>query len=152
MQLMSDKKSDILCYIVGSGKLNKDLEELICNKNLCSTTHLIGWCPDDELALWMNACDLFVLPSLSESFGIVQIEAMACGKPVVATQNGGSEEIIVSGNYGYLCRTASSEDLSASILLALDKEWNQKDIVEYSKRYTWKRIAEMTLNVYKESL
>jgi len=49
---------------------------------------LLGFVPDDELYLWMNSADVFVLPSLSESFCIVQFEAMAVGSPVVATYNG----------------------------------------------------------------
>ncbi|MGB4623509.1 MAG: glycosyltransferase family 4 protein, partial [Candidatus Methanoculleus thermohydrogenotrophicum] len=86
------KREDLLCVIVGSGKLRSSLERQIHSLGLEDHVVLAGGKPHDEIPLWMNACDLFVLPSLSESFGVVQVEAMACGKPVVATRNGGSEE------------------------------------------------------------
>jgi teichuronic acid biosynthesis glycosyltransferase TuaC len=71
---------------------------------------------------WWRVMYMFVLPSLSESFGVVQLEAMACRKPVVATYNGGSEEIITSEEYGLLCQPANPKELAEKILLALDKK------------------------------
>ena len=96
----------------------------------------------------MNASDLFVLPSLSESFGIVQIEAMACGVPVVATINGGSEEIITSEDYGLLVEPANPEDLAEKILIALNKEWDKEKIRKYAEQFTWERIAERIHEIY----
>ncbi|MDI3541356.1 MAG: hypothetical protein PWQ62_270 [Candidatus Methanomethylophilaceae archaeon] len=79
----------------------------------------------------MNACDLFVLPSLSESFGVVQIEALACGKPVVATRNGGSEEVIISDDYGLLVDPANPNELREKIIEAPDKDWDREKILVY---------------------
>lgn len=100
----------------------------------------------------MNACDVFVLPSLRESFGVVQIEAMACGKPVVATRNGGSEEIITSEDYGLLCEPASPEELAEKISIALDKEWGSEKIRGYAERFRWKNIAKEIIKVYETLL
>jgi len=104
--------------------------------------------PHAEIPIWMNACDVFVLPSLRESFGIVKIEVMACGKPVVATYNGGSEEIITSEDYGLLCEPANPEDLAEKILIALDKEWDDEKIRKYAERFTWEDIAKEIVKVY----
>jgi len=79
----------------------------------------------------MNACDLFVLPSLLESFGVVQIEALACGKPVVATRNGGSEEVISSDDYGLLVDPANPNELREKIIEAPDKDWDREKIFVY---------------------
>jgi glycosyltransferase involved in cell wall biosynthesis len=111
---------------------------------------LVGGKPHDEIPIWMNACDLFVLPSLRESFGVVQIEAMACGKPVVATYNGGSEEIITSEDYGFLCEPANPKALAEKILTALDKEWDREKILEYAERFTWDNIVKEKLNIRKD--
>jgi rhamnosyl/mannosyltransferase len=79
-------RQDIMLYIVGQGSLENSLQSLINKYGLQDNVILAGGNkPRTEIALWMNACDLFVLPSLSESFGIVQIEAMACGKPIICT-------------------------------------------------------------------
>jgi glycosyltransferase involved in cell wall biosynthesis len=96
----------------------------------------------------MGACDLFVLPSLRESFGVVQIEAMACGKPVVATINGGSDEIIISSDYGRLVELNDPQALAENIDIALDKEWNEEKIIEYVEQYQWTNIAGEILQVY----
>jgi len=146
------KKKDILYLIGGSGPLKDKLQKQIVDSNLQDGVRLVGSIPDDKLNLWMNACDLFVLPSLSESFGIVQIEALACGKPVVATKNGGSEEIITSKDYGLLCEPANPEDLAEKILIGLDKKWDKNKILNYSTKFMWSKITKEIIDVYKRVL
>ena len=145
------QRRDILCIIVGSGQLKRELEKLIKELNLQDHIKLVGAKPHEEIPLWMNACDVFVLPSLRESFGIVQIEAIACGKPVVATYNGGSEEII-KNEVGILVESKKSEKLANVLNKALEKEWNIQKIVEYSKKFTLEEISKKILNTYKKVL
>lgn len=73
--------------IGGSGPLRGQLEELIVSENLQGRVCLEGYLSDEALQANYGACDIYVLPSImkTEAFGIVQIEAMSCGKPVVAT-------------------------------------------------------------------
>lgn len=113
---------------------------------------MLGFIPGDKLNLWMNACDLFVLPSLRESFGIVQIEAMACGKPVVATRNGGSEEIIISSYYGLLAQPSNPDELVEKIMVALDREWDQEKIKKYAGQYKWEDVVKRVVDVYLQIL
>jgi len=108
----------------------------------------VGNRPRNEIPLWMNACDLFVLPSLNESFGIVQIETMACGKPVVATNTPGSREIIASEKYGLLCQPGNPEDLADKILVGLEKDWNQQEILQFADSFSWEKIAGDILRIY----
>jgi glycosyltransferase involved in cell wall biosynthesis len=145
-------RGDILCIIIGDGVLREDLKAQIKKLGLENYVKLAGSKPHDEIPLWMNAADLFVLPSLSESFGVVQIEAMACGKPVVATRNGGSEEIVISEEYGLLCEPANSEDLAEKILVALDKDWDRDKILKYAQQFTWENIVKDIMGIYNESL
>jgi len=142
-------RKDLLCIIVGDGPLRKDLENQIKNLNLEDYVKLVGAKPHDEIPLWMNAADLFVLPSLRESFGVVQIEAMACGVPVVATRNGGSEEIITSEDYGLLCEPGNPDDLAKKILIALEKEWDRERIRKYAEQFSWDVIARKILQIYE---
>ena len=141
-------RNDVQCYIVGCGRLENKLKKQIVAASLQDHVRLVGCKPHDDIPIWMNACDVFVLPSLSESFGVVQIEAMACGKPVVATYNGGSEEIVISEAYGLLSEPVDSEKLADNILSALDKSWDIDEIKEYAKRFMWKNIATEILEVY----
>jgi len=143
---------NLLCYIAGKGYYRDALNAQVAELQLQDYVELLGWIPDKQIPLWMNACDLFVHPSLAESFGIVQIEAMACGKPVVATINGGSECIIVSDDYGLLAEPANPKDLAAKILVALDREWDREAILTYAERYTWGIIAKEVVSVYSQIL
>ena len=152
LQRIVRERKDILCVIVGAGKLRPALERQIRSLGLEDYIMLAGGKPHDEIPLWMNACDLFVLPSVRESFGVVQIEAMACGKPVVATRNGGSEEVITSDDYGLLVEPADPEDLAEKILVALDREWDQEKILTYAERFTWENIVEEIRGVYTQIL
>jgi len=76
--------------IGGQGPLKSEMEALAAR--LGAKVTFLGWVPDEERAQWFEACDLFVLSSVTktEAFAIVQIEAMSCGKPVVATKIPGS--------------------------------------------------------------
>jgi len=141
--------SDIACYIGGIGPLKNDLEQQIASLNLQQYVKLAGFIPDEQMNLWMNACDLFVLPSLRESFGVVQIEAMACGKPVVATWNGGSEEVIISDEHGLLVEPANPDDLAEKILVALNREWDRETILTYAEGFSLEAISSEIVCVYK---
>jgi glycosyltransferase involved in cell wall biosynthesis len=147
---LKKKRTNFMCYIGGSGPESKNIENAISEMGLQENVRLIGFVPENEICLWMNACDVFVLPSLSESFGIVQIEAMACGKPVVATINGGSEGIITSDDFGFLVKPRDSRSLSEKINIALDKKWDAERIIKYAARYQWDIISKQIIDVYKE--
>lgn len=152
IKIIIESRDDISCYIIGDGYLKDELANYIKEIKLENFIKLIGWEPDEKLPIWLNACDVFAFPSIAESFGIVQLEAMACGKPVVATYNGGSENIIISENYGLLCKSKDSEILAKKINSALNKEWNFNKIREYSSQFTWENVAKSTLRVYTQLL
>jgi len=96
MQKVIKHRKDVLCIIVGSGKLKGKLERQIRKAALEDHVKLVGGRPHDEIPIWMNACDLFVLPSLSEGNPTVMFECLGCGKPFVGTKVGGEPEIITS--------------------------------------------------------
>ena len=143
------KRKDILCVIIGAGKLRTALERQIRSLRLEDYILLAGGKPHDEIPLWMNACDLFVLPSLNEGNPTVMFEALGCGKPFVGTKVGGVPEVITSDDYGLLVEPADPEDLAEKILVALDREWDREAILAYAKRYTWENIAEQIVHVYR---
>ena len=145
-------RKDVLCLIGGSGPLKKKLQKQINHLDLQDFVKIIGFVPDNILPIYMNACDVFVLPSMKESFGIVQIEAMACGKPIVATYNGGSEEIITSEDYGLLCKPANSDELTDNILISLDKKWDKGEIIKYADQFTWQKITDKIIILYNKIL
>jgi glycosyltransferase involved in cell wall biosynthesis len=151
MKTILSARQDIVLYIVGQGSLERQLRSMIDANGLQDNVVLAGGNkPLEEIPLWMNACDIFVLPSISESFGIVQIEAMACGKPVVSTYNGGSEEIIIDEELGMLVKSKDSEALAEALLRALERAWDSRYICDYAKQFTWDAIVTRLLEAYRK--
>ena len=148
MEKVVRHRTDVLCIIVGSGGLKYKLERQIRKAGLGDYVKLVGGRLHDDIPIWMNACDLFVLPSLNEGNPTVMFECLGCGTPFVGTNVGGIPEIITSEDYGLLCEPANSEELAKNILLALDKEWDVMRIKAHSAKFTWDAISKETLNIY----
>lgn len=149
MKIVSERRDDILCIIVGGGPLKTELKKKIKKEGLEDKIILVGAKPHDEISLWMNAADLFVLPSLSEGNPTVMFEALGVGLPFVGTGVGGVPEIITSEDYGLLCRPGDPIDLAEKILIALDKEWDREKIRRYAEQFTWDNIAKEILKAYE---
>jgi glycosyltransferase involved in cell wall biosynthesis len=132
---------NIRFVIIGNGTQYKYLTSMINKLNLRGIVNILDPMPQNDLRVWLNASNVFVLPSLKEGLGMVQIEAMACGKPVVATKNGGSETIITNKNLGILVAPKHADELAKGIHQALNKSWNSKYIISQAMRYTPSKIS-----------
>ena len=148
MEQICNQRDDVFCFIGGAGPERGSLQRQIDRLHLGEKVRLLGSVPGDQLTLWMNVCDFFVLPSLNEGNPTVMFEALGCGKPFVGTKVGGVPEVIASDDYGLLVEPADPEDLAEKILVALDREWNRDKILQYAERYTWKNIAEEITKIY----
>ena len=102
MSQIVKNRSDVFCYIIGSGALELELQQQIDSLGLKDRVILTGPKPHSEIPMWMNACDIFVLPSLNEGNPTVLFECLGCGKPFVGTRVGGIPEIVISDDYGFL--------------------------------------------------
>lgn len=146
------ERGDILCIIVGRGGLENTLRQQVHSLGLADYVLLAGGKPHIEVPLWMNAADLFVLPSLNEGNPTVMFEALGCGKPFVGTRVGGIPEIITSEDYGLLVKPASVQDLADMLLKALTKEWDGERIVAYARQYSWGNIVGNMEHIYRSLL
>ena len=131
------------------GKDKRALEKQIKSLGLEDYVMLAGGKPHDEIPLWINACDVFVLPSLNEGNPTVMFEALGCGKPFVGTKVGGVPEIISSDDYGLVVEPADIGDLVDKIMMALDRQWDQTKILAYAERFTWENISKEILQIYQ---
>jgi len=152
MKIVSRKRDDAICVIVGDGPLKSELEKLTIKEGLEKRIIFTGAKPHEEIPFWMNAADIFVLPSLSEGNPTVMFEALGVGLPFVGTAVGGVPEIITSEDYGLLCKPGDAEDLAENILIALEKEWDREKIRKYAEQFTWDNIAKQVVRVYEEVL
>jgi glycosyltransferase involved in cell wall biosynthesis len=142
------RRDDVICVIGGRGPEEKNLIKRIHEHNLDDCVRLLGFIPDPMVPVWMNAADLFVLPSLQESFGIVQIEALACGTPVISTDTVGSREIIASDDIGLFCKPADVPSLEDAITHGLEKSWDFRKILNYSEQFSWNIVVKSIIPIY----
>lgn len=140
--------NNIICIIVGKGPMKKKLKNQIINRNMEEKIILTGYVEDKLLIKYMNSADFFILPSLDEGNPIVMFEALSLGLPFIGTNVGGIPEIINNENIGMIVEPGNSDLLTELIIKAINKKWNRKDIIEYSKEFTWDRIALKTENIY----
>lgn len=152
MSRVVEERRDVLCMIVGPGRLYNALDQQIRSLGLEDYVVLAGGKPHDEIPLWLNACDLFVLPSLSEGNPTVMFEAFGCGKPFVGTRVGGVPEIVTSDEYGLLVDPGNPDDLAEKVLVALDRKWDREAILACSEQYTWEHITREIVDVYGQVL
>src|SRR5262249_7572591 len=96
---------------------------------------LAGRLSDAEVDCWLQKADVFVAPSLYESFGLIFIEAMRWGTPVVGTVAGGIPEIITDGKTGLLVPPSSPRDLTGAIVALLNDEDLRCRIGEAGRRH-----------------
>jgi glycosyltransferase involved in cell wall biosynthesis len=144
--------------IAGNGYMYGFIKLLIKRLNIEDNVKLLGFVPDKELPELYNLSDVFVLPSLySESFGITLLEAMASGKPIVASKVGGIPEVVENGWTGILVRRGNEKDLADAIIkiltdhsLAETLASNARKLVE--EKYSWSIVTEEIESVYKEVL
>lgn len=134
--------------LVGEGPLQGELVERIARERLDVT--LAGAQPPAEVARWMAAADLVTLPSYSEGHPNVLVEALACGRPVVATPVGGIPEVVDAGS-GILVPARDADALAAGLALVLDRRWDEAALARKFSR-DWRQVAHDTLAACDEAL
>ena len=143
-----------ICLVSGRGK---DAGELKKQTELLGLSHKVKFCgyiPEDEKVSMLNLCDIFLFPSLLEGFGMAAVEAMACGKPVIALKNASLPEIIKNGETGFLVSPGDKKEYisSLSYLIESNKECVEMGVKAAShvkKTFNWDKCAEKVMSSYK---
>jgi glycosyltransferase involved in cell wall biosynthesis len=148
------KKNPTLVFVVvGKGPDFGEVKERIAQLGIQRNFRLTGFVSDEDLPFYYNATDLFALPSKSgEGLPLVALEAMACGLPVVATDVGGTSEVL-SEDYGKLVPPNSPVSLAEAVL-----EFSRKDLATLKKKlrtmveqkYSWDQNVAKLGKIYEE--
>ena len=150
MKMIIKDYQNVHCYIGGNGTLKEVLQKQIIHEGLKEYITLLDYVSEEKINYWMNASDLFVLPSLDEGNPTVMFESLGIGLPFIGTKVGGIPEIITSEDYGLLANPADPKDLSQKIIQGLNKKWDNEKIRSYGKQFTWKNIASDTVALYTD--
>ncbi len=154
MSVVAAKLPDVKCLLAGDGgerdRINADIAAL----GLTNRITLLGFHP--MVGVLMTACDLLVLPSVAEPFGLVLLEAMSHGRAVVATRAGGPLEIVEDGTTGLLVPPGDPSALAAAMIrLLLDREscdqMGRQGFARMREEFTVARMARATARVYERT-
>lgn len=141
--------------VIGDGELRGYYENLSVEYGVSERVHFIGAIPNEKLPPFYSAASLFVLPSAeTENAGVVLLEAMACGIPVVATDVGGSKELVKDGINGLLVPPRNHSAIANAInFLISDKEVateiGRRAREEVETNSSWEAVAKRVERIYE---
>jgi glycosyltransferase involved in cell wall biosynthesis len=157
MRLLNDRNLKLL--LIGNGDRIPIYREQVRKEGLQDQVHFVSGVADEELPDYYNLADLVVLPSInrSEAFGIVLIEAMACGRPVVASSLPGVRAIINDRQNGLLAAPGDLGDLSEKLRYmlehpALREEFGLNGFKKVEEQYRWDQVVLKVRKAYTELL
>jgi D-inositol-3-phosphate glycosyltransferase len=141
----------------GSGAAEPEqLQKLAVELGISDLVHFSPALPQRELVRWYQAADVTVVPSYSESFGLVAVESQACGTPVVAASVGGLRTAVSEGESGLLVVGHDPDDYAAALhLLITDHDLRRRlgdGAVEHAGRFGWPATAARLLGVYARAM
>ena len=146
---LATQDPEIHLLLVGDGVMREELRAMVTASPWRSRVHLPGALPPEAVAELINAADLLCLPSYSEGYPNVVVEALACGRPVVSTDVGGTPELVNAGN-GMLVPPRNVAALQQALAACLRREWDQQSIAAAWSR-DWDDVARATLAVCQQA-
>jgi len=148
------KKIPAKLVIVGDGPEKESLENLCKKKGIDEKVLFVGNSHEVDKILCFS--DLFILPSEHESFGLVALEAMVCGVPVISSNAGGLPEVNIHGESGYLSDVGNVDEMAENALKILENNGThqlfKRKAKENAQRFETKLIVPLYEEIYKKSL
>lgn len=144
-----NKKQELRLLVVGGNGYGQDeverLQRLSRELGIENSVTFLGLIKQERLPLFYNAADVCVVPSYYESFGLVALESLACGTPVVSTKVGGAESVIRHGETGYLVADNNPQHMARKLELLLHRPNGSAESVNSMRasaaRFSWSSVA-----------
>ena len=140
--------------IAGGGELLNEMKSLAYELGIQNKVTFTGALPHTDLLTHMSKCDIFILPSVDEGFGVVYLEAMSFKKPVIGTEGEGICDILEDNFNGLLVKPRNVESIKSKLELLINSEDLRNKLgnngYDTVKELTWERNASETINIYKE--
>ena len=143
-----------LVFVGPDGGYGKELERMAKEKGIEKSVVFAGGVKKKELMKYYDSCDVFVLPSRAEGFGIVLLEAMARGKPCIAMEAGGTKYVVDDGKTGFLVRSTEDMEKRLHRLLSNERmaEKMGKNGREKAQGYRWKALVKDVEKAYGKAM
>lgn len=156
-----DRSAGVRVRIVGDGPLRPELVRTAEDLGLGNVVDFTGFVSDEELGAEFDRCDALVLPAIEDSkgdvegLGVVLIEALLHGKPVIASRSGGIPDIVEDGATGLLVTPGDPEELATAIARLRDDPSFARELAErgrqfVSEKFSWDRVVGQLRSLYSE--
>ncbi|MFC1962411.1 glycosyltransferase family 4 protein [Chloroflexota bacterium] len=143
--------------IIGDGIQRANLEKLILKAGLGNKAQILGLVSHEQVPQYLNMADVFVIPSLFEPLGIVTIEAMACGIPVIGTNVDGIPDIVEDGKNGILVPPGDDEQIAEALMTLLSDEDTRNKLAQegletVKQKFLWETVLMRIEDLYSALL
>lgn len=143
--------------IIGTGPYEDELRGMVRELGLQDNVEFVGYVPNEGLPRYYRKSDIFVLPSETESFGLVFAEAMSCGLPIAASDVGGIPETVRHGIDGLLCPPGDPARLRENLIQLMSSSEERKEMSDSQRQrilrhYPWEHIAARYADLYRDVL
>jgi glycosyltransferase involved in cell wall biosynthesis len=149
---LTQSERDAYHLVLGGGKgwFYEEIFDTIARLNLTETVHTPGFIPSDELVMWYNAAHAFVYPALYEGFGMPIVEALACGKPVIASNTSSMCE--AGGKVSVLIPPDDEQAWTDALRTAIyDNNQDTEARQRWARTFSWQRTARQTVESYRNA-
>ena len=144
--------------LIGAGRLEKNLRKQVTEARLEKKIYFLGELPDQEMVIYLHTCDILILPShlRSEAFGFVQLEAMACGKPVVSTElETGTSFVNQNQKTGLVIRPNDTDALAQAVNYLLKnreirEQYGKAGIERVEKYFSIEKMVDNVISIYQD--
>jgi L-malate glycosyltransferase len=142
---LSAKYPNLILKIIGDGNEKENLEKMVKELNLEEKVIFAGLVPHEKVLAYYQEADIFVLPSLNEGMSNSMLEALSVGLPLVATDTGGTNEIIAENKNGYIVKMKDSQDIADKLEKLIINPELRKKMGEFShekaQSLSWRNVA-----------
>jgi len=146
---------DVLFIVAGTGPLAPALKQRVAERKLDSFVRFAGYVADADLPTLYRAADLFVVPTVAlEGFGLVVIEALACGTPALVTPIAGLPEVVSDLEAALIFEGTRPDQLASGIAKAVTGDLrlpSEAQCIAYAARFSWPTIASRVAGIYREA-
>ncbi|MCZ6694891.1 MAG: glycosyltransferase, partial [Bacteroidetes bacterium] len=154
-KIVVDKGYDSNLLIVGDGSLRKNLEKLTKTLNLSNAVKFIGRVDNYTVVEYLQKMDIFVIPSIRESFGVAAVEASSCAIPVIASKIGGLSEVVIDEKTGFLVAPGDTESIAAKIIKLIEEPLLRQQFGKEGRKFVisnfeWELCASKMEGIYND--
>ncbi|MCK6562172.1 glycosyltransferase [candidate division KSB1 bacterium] len=152
LRALAQTSGDLMLVLVGAGPETRALRSLAHALGLRARIFFAGAQPPETIPHWINAAEAVVIPSRSEGGPAVLLQALACGKPVVATATGMAPAVLTDERSGLLTPVEDEKSLARALERAREQQWDSGHLRQQALPYRWEEIGRRIVAVYRHVL